>query len=603
VARYKLLAFGLSSFYAGTAGALLGHLGQSVNFEQFELDLSIQYLAMIVIGGLGSIPGSIFGAVFITLLPILLRHVGLFDGVLPGNSAVLLSSAQFFLFGLVIVVFMVIEPRDLARIWRTVKDYVRLWPFFAVEVVCEAWAARVERACATSDAETMNEQTFTIDVDGVVARAVAAQHAFESWSEARVDALLGDIAQTIVDHAEELAVAAVEETGLGNVVDKTEKNRLASARVFEDLVGKPAAGVVRVDREQRVAELASPMGVIFGLVPRTHPVATFTFKVLIALKGRNALILSCHRSARQVTERTGALVAAVLDAHGAPHSLVQWLGKRTDREVTLRFMRHPDVAFVLATGGASLVRAAYSSGTPAIGVGPGNAPTWVCADADLDHAAETIVASKSYDNGIVCAGEHNLLVDVAIEGAFSAALERHGAAVLRPQEIDQFIAAVFDAHEGHVRRDLHGLSAVRLAEIACLTIPGAVRLIVVPAARDQVAGPLGREKLAPVTSLFAVLGDDDALAISARLLDNEGAGHTAIIHTRDERRIERFSRTLHVSRVFVNGPGAQGSLGLASGLAPSLTLGTGTHGGTSTTDSVTYRHLLNIKRVAYLRAA
>jgi acyl-CoA reductase-like NAD-dependent aldehyde dehydrogenase len=441
------------------------------------------------------------------------------------------------------------------------------------------------------------------DVDGAVTRAVDAQRAFESWSEARVDALLGAIARCIADHAEELARTAVDETGLGNVADKTHKNRAASLGIFESLVGKPGAGVLRVDEGQNVVEVASPMGVIFGLVPRTHPAATFVFKVLIALKARNALILSCHRAAQHTSDRTGELIDQVLQAHGAPAGLVQWLSQRTDRATTLRFMRHPQVAFILATGGANMVHAAYSSGTPAIGVGPGNAPTWVCSDADLDRAAERIVASKTYDNGIVCASEHNLVVDVAIEPAFRRALERHGAHLLQPHEIDRLVAAVFDDESGHIRRELHGQSAGALARRAGLDVAEDVRLIVVPAHRAEINGPLGREKLAPVSSLFAVVDDDDALDVSARLLANEGAGHTAIIYTEDERRIERFSRAMHVSRVLVNAPGTQGSLGLATGLARSLTLGTGTYGGTSTTDSVTFMHLLNVKRIAYARAA
>jgi len=440
---------------------------------------------------------------------------------------------------------------------------------------------------------------FDPEVDPVVARAVAAQRAFESWSESRVDALLGDIAHCIGEHAEELAIAAVEETGLGNVADKTHKNRTASESIFQSLVGKTATGPVRVDREQHVVEIASPMGVVFGLVPRTHPVATFVFKVLIALKARNALILSCHRDAQQVTNRTGELIAAVLDSHGAPEGIVQWLSKRTGRELTVRFMRHPDVAFILATGGSSLVHAAYSSGTPAIGVGPGNAPTWVCSDADLERAAAGIVDSKAYDNGIVCASEHNLLVDVAVEAEFRAALERHGAYVVRPDEIDLFVARIFDEETGHVRRELHGRSALELARRFGLDAPESVRVLVIPAHRNALQGPLGHEKMAPVSSLFAVMDDDDALDVSRQLLVNEGAGHTAIIYTGDEARIERFSRQLHVSRVLVNAPGTQGSLGLATGLLPSLTLGTGTHGKTSTTDSVTFTHLLNIKRIAY----
>ncbi|MBV9169206.1 MAG: aldehyde dehydrogenase family protein [Chloroflexi bacterium] len=437
-------------------------------------------------------------------------------------------------------------------------------------------------------------------VDALVSRAVAAQRSFATWPEAQVDALLHDIAKCIAEHAEELAVATVAETGFGNVPDKILKNRLASQMVYQSLAGKPATGLLRMDAETGIADFASPVGVVFGVLPKTNPVATFVFKVLIALKARNAVILSCHRDAQRVGQRTGDLITAVLKQHATPAGLVQWNQRRADRRTTLQLMRHPDVAFILATGAAGVVRAAYSSGTPAIGVGAGNAPTWVCADADLDQVAQAVVASKSFDNGIMCASEHNLVVDGAIRPAFLEALEWHGAAVLREYEIDRFVAAVFESgDDAHVRSELLGQSAPRLLEAAGLNRAGAVRLVVVPARRHQITGPLGREKLAPVTSLFTVDGDEEGFAICHSLLANEGAGHTAIIHSADSERIARFGREMPASRILVNAPGAQGTLGMESGLPPSLTVGCGTFGGTSTTDNVTFTHLLNIKRLAY----
>jgi acyl-CoA reductase-like NAD-dependent aldehyde dehydrogenase len=440
-----------------------------------------------------------------------------------------------------------------------------------------------------------------IDVDATVFRAVAAQRAFADWPEPRVDALLQDVATVIADHAEPLARATVAETGLGNVADKTTKNKLASELIYHSLAGKPGSGLLRFDERLGIGEIASPMGVVFGLVPRTHPVATFVFKVLIALKARNALILSCHRGAERVGAQAGELIASVLLAHGAPRYLVQWISGRSGRETTLAFMHHPDVSFILATGGAKVVRAAYSSGTPAIGVGPGNAPTWICADADPDTVAGTIVASKSFDNGLVCASEHNLVVDRAIQPELVDALERQGAAVLTSDELGAFVYTSFDSTDGHVRPEFVGQSAERIGALTNVRRPWPLRLIVVPAALDQAGGPLGREKLAPIASLFSVGDDDEALTLCQRLLANDGAGHTAIIHTHDQQRIDRFSQALPVSRVLVNAAGTYGSMGLDTCLVPSMTLGTGTFGGTSTTDSVTYTHLVNVKRVAYRR--
>jgi acyl-CoA reductase-like NAD-dependent aldehyde dehydrogenase len=437
------------------------------------------------------------------------------------------------------------------------------------------------------------------DVDALVDRAAAAQRAFEGWSEPRVDALLRSVAQTIDEHAEELAAASVSETGYGNVADKAIKNRVASQLVYRSLEGKLASGVIRVDAERNIAEIASPIGVVLGLIPKTNPVSTFVFKVLIALKARNALILSCHRDAQLVGNRTGALIADVLAQHGAPDGLVQWLQGRVDRQTTWQLMQHPRVGMILATGSANLVRAAYSSGTPALGVGPGNAPAWVCADADVDRVARDVVASKSFDNGIICASEHNLVVDTSIRASLIEALERNDAVVLNGAELERFVNVLLDSEEDRIRADHVGQSAEVLLQRAGIQRQGPARLVVLPVDLEQLGGPLGREKLVPVVSLFTVNGDDEGFEVCRRVLDNDGAGHTAIIHTSDQARIQRFGLEMPASRILVNAPGVQGTMGLSTGLEPSMTVGCGTFGGNSTTDNVTYTHLLNIKRVAF----
>jgi acyl-CoA reductase-like NAD-dependent aldehyde dehydrogenase len=246
-----------------------------------------------------------------------------------------------------------------------------------------------------------------------------------------------------------------------------------------------------------------------------------------------------------------------------------------------------------------MVRAAYSSGTPALGVGPGNAPVWVCADADADLVAQVVVESKSFDNGIICASEHNLVVDAAIRSALIDALGRHGAVVLRGDELDRFVDMLVDPEDRRIRPDLLGQSAEVLLERAGIRHAGGVRLVVVPAELEELAGPLGREKLVPVVSLFTVDDEEQGFAVCHQILDNDGAGHTAIIHTSDEARIQRFGVEMPASRILVNAPGVQGTLGLNTGLEPSMTVGCGTFGGNSTTDNVTYTHLLNIKRVAF----
>jgi acyl-CoA reductase-like NAD-dependent aldehyde dehydrogenase len=262
-------------------------------------------------------------------------------------------------------------------------------------------------------------------------------------------------------------------------------------------------------------------------------------------------------------------------------------------------MQHPRTALILATGSARMVRAAYSSGTPAIGVGPGNAPAWICADAKLDRVAEMVVASKSFDNGILCASEHNLVVDAAIRNEFIDALERHGAAVLRTSEIPLFLSTLLDDDGDRIRPELTGQCATSLLQRAGIRREGNIGVVVVPTTLHDMSGPLGREKLAPVLSLFTVDQEEEGFAVCGAILAQDGAGHTAIIHTSDQTRIERFAREMRASRILVNAAGVQGTMGMTTGLVPSMTVGCGTFGGNSTTDNVTYTHLLNIKRVAF----
>jgi len=445
----------------------------------------------------------------------------------------------------------------------------------------------------------LEEYVFAADIDAavdeVVARAAEAQAVLAGWPEDRVEALLDAVAVAVADRAGELAAATVAETGIGNVADKTFKNRFASLEVNRALQGRPGIGP-RPPDDRGVTEIASPMGVVLGLIPMTNPVATLVFKTLICLKARNALIVSHHPAAAGVGARTVALVAAVLAEHGAPVDLLQSV-ERASRTRTAMFMRHPQVSLILATGGAAMVRAAYSSGTPAIGVGSGNVPALVCADADPAAAAAAVVESKAFDHGIICGSEDNLVVDANVAGPFQAALERAGAVVCTPEETARVAAAAFDA-DGHLRREVLGQPAAAIAEAAGVRRDGPVRVLVLPLAMDRLDGPLGREKLAPLLSLFTVEGTGQGVEVCKRLLANQGAGHTAVIHTGDQELQQRFAEEVPASRVLVNGPATHGCIGVGNGLTPSLTLGCGTFGGNSTTDNVTYTNLLNVKRLA-----
>lgn len=436
------------------------------------------------------------------------------------------------------------------------------------------------------------------DTNEMVERAVAAQKSFEQWSEDRINALLKEIATTIAEKAEELAAKNVTETGIGVVADKVQKIRFASLEVYKTIVDHFAAGVVNKDPHSKVTEIACPVGVVFGLIPVTNPVSTIVFKCLVALKGRNAIILSCHRNALGVGRQTCDIIRNILERQGAPKNLVQTVGERSSRQKTMMFMRHPGVSLILATGGTSMVKAAYSSGTPAIGVGSGNAPVLLCSDADLAMAAQSIIKSKSFDNGVICGSENNLVVVSSIYDKFVKELEVAGAIVLSPEEKNRLTTHAFDVENLTLNKSMVGKSAQCIADSAGITLNKNTKLIVVPIEQSELSGHYGHEKLAPILSLCTVQNEGEGVRVCKQILANHGRGHTAVIFTQNQELMERFGYEIEASRILVNAPASQGCVGIGTGLIPSFTLGCGTFGGNSTTDNISYSHLINIKRLA-----
>ena len=435
------------------------------------------------------------------------------------------------------------------------------------------------------------------DTDQMVERAQKAQKVFASWTEERVDALLKDIAESINFRAEELAAANVAETNIGVVADKIIKIRFATMDVLQAVSGHRAAGFL-ADPGDNINEIACPVGVVFGLIPVTNPVSTIAFKTIISLKGRNSLILSCHRDALGVGKQTCDIIQSVLERQGAPKDLVQPILQRSSRQKTLMFMKHPGVSMILATGGSSMVKAAYSSGTPAIGVGAGNAPVLICADADIAKAAYNVIAGKSFDNGVICGSENNLVVVASVIDAFKRELKAKGAIILTPDEKTRFSPLAIDPQSGTLKKSWVGKSARFIADQAGIRPGKDVRVIVVPIRSDETNGPYAHEKLAPILSLSTVEDENEGMQLCKQILKNQGIGHTAVIYTQNREAMIRFGQEIEASRILVNVPASFGCVGIGSGLTPSFTLGCGTFGGTSTTDNVTYTHLLNIKRLS-----
>jgi len=402
---------------------------------------------------------------------------------------------------------------------------------------------------------------------------------------------------TVAGNAEALAQQTVEETFIGNAGDKVFKIQFAALGVLGSLQGQIGSGVLSEDADRLVTEVAAAIGVVFALVPVTNPVPTFVNKTLICLKSRNALILSCHRNSQGVADATGAIVEAALREHGAPEGLVQWVKGRTSRRRTAKFMRHDDVGLILATGGPGMVKAAYSAGKPAIGVGAGNAPCWVSSKGDVGLAARMVINSKTFDNGLICGAEQHLVVEESVAEQFVEALRREKALVLDDAQTAQFVREAFTP-TGDLKLYFTGQLAERIAGAAGLEGAEGATLVVFRAESESPEAALAHERLAPVLSMFVVRDADHAIELCSWLLRQAGAGHTAVIHSDDEDEIARFAAEMPASRVLVNVPAAQGCSGIMTGLKPSLTLGCGTFGGNSTTDNVSYENVRNVKRVA-----
>ncbi len=439
------------------------------------------------------------------------------------------------------------------------------------------------------------------EVRDAVARAQAAQKAFAGFDQATVDRICTAMAKAGESVAADLARLAVEETGFGNVDGKTLKNLFATRDVWESIRHEKSAGIVRRDDANGIWEAAVPMGVVAGVIPVTNPTSTALFKILISLKGRNAIVLSPHpRAVRCIRASAEVMEKAAISA-GAPAGLIQCLGSPT-LQATEALMRHPDTAVILATGGEGLVRAAYSSGKPAYGVGPGNVPVWVDRSADLALAAKCLVSSKTFDYGTICASEQAVVVDAPVKGAFLEEM-RKARAVLVEGEDRAKLARLVQLPSGVLNTAVVGLPASRLAKMAGFSVPDDTTLLLAEEAGVGRDFPLSREILAPVLALYTAEGWEAGCERCMEVLRYGGMGHTLGLHCRDEKVFLAFALQKPAGRILVNAPTSQGAVGYATKLMPSMTLGCGTMGGNITTDNITSRHLVQIKRIARLDPA
>ncbi len=431
----------------------------------------------------------------------------------------------------------------------------------------------------------------------LVRRADEAQRAFARATQQETDRVVEAMGRAASREAERLARLAVDETGMGRFEDKVLKNRFAADDVLRYILPLKTVGVIRDLPEIGVKELAVPMGVVAALIPTTNPTSTAIYKALISVKARNAIVMSPHPRAVKCVGEAVRVMAEAAEQAGAPQGLVLAMADPT-LEGTRELMHHRLTAVILATGGAEMVRAAYSSGKPAFGVGPGNVPAIIERTADVAKAAKDIVNGKSFDYGVLCSAENAVVCDAPVDGEARRELARQGAHFVTGDDRARLQRAMQDPRTGGIAHEIIGQSASFIAERAGIRVPPQTRALVAECTdvgRDEF---FSREKLSPVLAWYVEDGWERCCERSIELLQFGGVGHSLAIHSRDEQVIMRFFEEKPAFRILVNTMAAMGATGYTTGLAPAMTLGPGTIGGSSTSDNISALHLVNIKRLA-----
>lgn len=452
----------------------------------------------------------------------------------------------------------------------------------------------------TPTEEEKKKQIYDM-VDNLVKRSHVALDEMANFTQEQVDKICEAVATAGEQNAYPLAKMAVEETKRGVVEDKTTKNMYASENIWNSLRHEKTVGVIEEDKELGLTKIAEPKGVIAGVTPVTNPTSTVIFKAMLALKTRNTIIFGFHPQAQKCCVETGKIIQAAAVAAGAPKDAILWI-EEPSLDATTDLMNNPGVQTILATGGPGMVKAAYSSGKPAIGVGPGNGPSYIEKSANIDRAVYDIVLSKNFDNGMVCASENSVVVDDAIYDKAVEEFKKWGCYFLNKEEIKKFEEHFIDPRRGTVAGPVAGKSAYEIAKLCGVDVPKTTKVIVAEYNGVGRKFPLSAEKLSPVFTLYRAKNHDDAFRICSELLDYGGRGHTAGLHSSDKKIIDEFAMKMDACRILVNSPAALGGIGdLYNNMLPSLTLGTGSYGANTFSHNIGAKDLLNIKTVAMRR--
>ncbi len=449
--------------------------------------------------------------------------------------------------------------------------------------------------------EDHNLENFDYDLQSVqevrnLARLgkIATDQMF-SYSEEQIDKILRNMVKVAKENAVSLAKMAVEETGFGKVADKTYKNHIASSTLYDAIKDMKTIGVISENTESQIMDIAEPVGLLMGIVPSTNPTSTAIFKAMIAVKSRNAIIFSPHPSAAKCTLQAARLMNDAAVAAGAPANLIGCI-TMPSMEATNELMKCKEVKMIIATGGPGMVKASYSAGKPALGVGAGNCPAYIEKTAKIEQAVKNILASKTFDYGTICASEQSVVVEECNREQVIAEFKKQGAYFMTAEETAKVCTLLF--RNGHaMNAKFVGRSPQVIASAAGFTVGADIKVLIGEQNGVGPDNPLSYEKLTSVLAFYTVKNWEEACELCIKLLQN-GIGHSMSIHTEDRDMVMKFSAK-PASRIMVNTGSTQGAVGASTGLIPSFTLGCGTWGGSSVSENVNPMHLINIKRIAY----
>mgnify|MGYP001037974076 CR=1 FL=1 len=446
-----------------------------------------------------------------------------------------------------------------------------------------------------------NENDIGGMINNLVEKADKALYEYMKLNQEDIDRIVKAMSVAGLEHHRELAKQAVEETGRGVYEDKIIKNMFATEYIWHSIENEKTVGVIEENELEGYVEIAEPVGIVAGVTPVTNPTSTTMFKSLICAKTRNPIIFGFHPSAQQCSKRTAEILREAAIKAGAPEDCIQWV-EYPSIEATTALMNHPKVSLILATGGAGMVKSAYSCGKPALGVGPGNAPCYIEKTAKVERACTDLMLSKTFDNGMICASEQAVIVDSEISNQFEEYMKKNNCYFLNEEETWKVSDYVINKEKGAVNAEVVGKPAAWIARNAGVEVPDGTKILI---ARLQDVGadyPLSKEKLSPVLAYYVVNSTDEGFEKCRKMLELGGLGHSAIIHSQNEEIIERFGTEMKVGRIIVNSPSSQGAIGdIYNTNTPSLTLGCGSYGKNSTTSNVSTVNLINKKKIAKRR--